>query len=400
MLTISDDQRRARLVRRHHLAGATAASSVADATKAMMVLHASDPATVYLSALARCPSASVSDVSAALYDDRALVKMLGMRRTMFVMPVDFAAVVHSAAGLDVAGRLRRRLVQELRTVPTEPQLGPDVDTWLSDLEDSVDRVLLGQGEVLASELAKAEPRLRTAVLPTTGKKWDVKSNITSRVLTLMGADGRIVRGRPAGSWLSRQHRWSSARSLWPDGMPTIPVDEARAIVAHRWLEIFGPAPVHDIQWWTGWSLGVTRKVLAGLETLPVDLPSGPGVVLADDAEPDQPVEPSAVFLPALDSTPMGWQQRDWFVGSHREALFDTNGNIGPTVWWDGRIVGGWAMRAGEIVWRLLEDVGSEAIRAVADAAAMLHARLDAASVIPSFRTPLELELSSLSPSGD
>ena len=55
--------------------------------------------------------------------------------------------------------------------------------------------------------------------------------------------------------------------------------------------------------------------------------------------------------------------RDWYLGPHREALFDTAGNAGPTIWSDGRIVGGWAvLPSGEVVTRLLEDIGSEAAR--------------------------------------
>ena len=36
---------------------------------------------------------------------------------------------------------------------------------------------------------------------------------------------------------------------------------------------------------------------------------------------------------------MGWKERDWFLGEHAEPLFDRNGNAGPTVWRDGRVVG-------------------------------------------------------------
>lgn len=393
MQKISADQRRTRLMRRHRLARETQAASVVDAATAVVVLHATDQATVYMSALARCPGAKLNDLSAALYDDRTLVKMIGMRRTMFVAPTDFVPVVHSAAGLGIADMLRRQLVKHLQTVPTEPPVGSDVEMWLTELEDSTERAVLARGEALASELTRDEPRLRTAVLPTTEKKWDVKANITSRVLTLMAADGRLVRGRPAGSWLSRQHRWVAVRSLWPDGMPPVPTDEARATLARRWLEAFGPAPGADLRWWTGWTVAATRAALAGLDTAEVDLDGVTGIVLASDTEPDDAVEPAAALLPALDPTPMGWQQRDWFLGPHREALFDTNGNVGPTVWWDGRIVGGWGMRNGEIVWRLLEDVGADAVDAVTQVAAGLQARLESASVIPSFRTPLERELS-------
>ncbi|WP_239000882.1 winged helix DNA-binding domain-containing protein [Jiangella asiatica] len=394
---MSVEERRRRLARRHGLAAGARADSVAEAVASLVVFHATDPATVYLSALARCPGAKLADVSAALYDERTLVKMIAMRRTMFVVPTAFAPVVHSAAGLAIADRLRRQLVQQLSTLPTEPAVEGDVAAWLADVEASTERAVDARGEALATELAKAEPRLRTAVLPTTDKKWDVKQNITSRVLTLMGADGRVVRGRPAGTWLSRQHRWASVRGLWPDGIPAVPEQSAREALARRWLEVFGPATVTDLQWWTGWTLGATRAVLARLDTVEVDLDGAPGIVLASDVdhEPDDGGEPPVVtLLPALDPTPMGWQQRDWYLGPHRAELFDRNGNIGPTVWWEGRIVGGWGMCAGEIVWELLEDAGAEAVAAVESAAAQLHGRLESASVVPSFRTPLELRLTS------
>lgn len=379
-------------MRRHALAPEAAAATVDEAVARVVVLHATDPASVYLSALARCPSASLGDVSAALYEQRSVVKMLGMRRTMFVVPTGLAPAVHSGAGVEIAQRLRRRLVKELRTIPTEPAVEGDAEEWLSDVEAGAERAVLHFGEAMANEIAKAEPRLRTALLPTTDKAWDVRQNITSRVLTLMGADGRLVRGRPAGTWLSRQHRWAASRSLLEGGLPSLAQDEARVTLARRWLEVFGPATVADLQWWTGWTLGATRTALASLDTEPVDLDGVPGIVLADDVEPERAVEPSAALLPALDPTPMGWQQRDWVLGAHRAELFDRNGNIGPTVWWDGRIVGGWGMRDGEVVWQLLDDVGAEAEAAVEKNAAALHARLEGASVIPTFRTPLERRL--------
>jgi hypothetical protein len=90
---------------------------------------------------------------------------------------------------------------------------------------------------------------------------------------------------------------------------------------------------------------------------------------------------------------MAWKERDWYLGEHRAALFDRSGNIGPTVWWDGRIVGGWAQRKdGEVVVRLLEHGGAEAAGAVEAEAERLRAWLGDIRVTPRFRTPLEREL--------
>jgi hypothetical protein len=91
---------------------------------------------------------------------------------------------------------------------------------------------------------------------------------------------------------------------------------------------------------------------------------------------------------------MGWQARDWYLGAHRERLFDRSGNIGPTVWWDGRIVGGWAQRKedGEIAVALLKDTGAEAAAAIAAEAQRVRDWIGDVRVTPRFRTPLERAL--------
>jgi hypothetical protein len=91
---------------------------------------------------------------------------------------------------------------------------------------------------------------------------------------------------------------------------------------------------------------------------------------------------------------MGFTERGWFLGAHGPKIFDRSGNIGPTVWSDGRIVGGWAQRKnGTIAYKLLEDVGTEAEHAIEARAHSLATWLGTVRVIPRFRTPLERELS-------
>jgi Winged helix DNA-binding domain len=115
----------------------------------------------------------------------------------------------------------------------------------------------------------------------------------------------------------------------------------------------------------------------------------PGARAATAAE----VARDLVGMPALDPTVMGWSERGWFLAGHGPALFDRTGNAGPTVWWDGRVVGGWAQcRDGKIAFRLLEDVGADAAAAAEAAAERLRAWLGPVRVTPRFRTPLEREL--------
>jgi hypothetical protein len=254
----------------------------------------------------------------------------------------------------------------------------------------VERFVAAQGPVDGAGVGEAVPALRTALLPRTTKKYDVRRTVTSNVLTLMATEGRLVRGRPLGSWTSRRHTWESGSAWWPGGLSLLERDAARARLVEVYLRAFGPATEADVAWWTGWPLGATRRAVAGLATAEID----GGLVLADDVDDVDPPPPSAALLPALDPTPMGWKGRDWFLPADSSGLYDPYGNIGPTVWWDGEVIGVWAVRAGGgIATRLVADRGSEATAAVAAEAERLAARLGGTVVVPTFRTPWERELS-------
>ena len=113
----------------------------------------------------------------------------------------------------------------------------------------------------------------------------------------------------------------------------------------------------------------------------VDLDGAPGLLLAADRGPVAPPEPWVALLPALDPSAMGWRHRDLLLGPHRAAVYDLNGNAGPTVWADGRVVGGWAIRDdGEVVTNVLEDVGAEIRATIDDRAAACQERLGGAVV--------------------
>lgn len=391
MRRVAAAERRARLGARHRLAPATKAAGPVEVARDLVALHATDPATVHLSAAARMRQPTVAAVERALYDDRTLIRMLGMRRTMFVVPDELAPIVQAACTDAIAARERARLVARLQGAG----VADDAAAWLAEVEESTMAALAARGEAAAAELSADEPRLRTSVLMAAGKPYEAWQNVSTWVLSQLSIDGLIVRGRPRGSWASSQYRWSPVERWLPGGMPARDPEEAGAELVRRYLSAFGPAPLANVRWWTGWTARRTAAALARLETAEVGLEGGVvGLVLADDVAPAAATEPWAALLPALDATPMGWSQRDWFLGDHRPQLFDRSGNVGPTVWWDGRIVGGWAQRAdGEIAFRLLEDVGADARAAVEAEAARLGAWIGDVRFTPRFRTPLERELS-------
>lgn len=383
MRTISTETRRRRLGRRHLLAEP---ADVVDETAASLVgLHSSDPVTVYLSAWARLESVSHAGIEGALYDDRSLLRMLGMRRTMFVVPLDLAPVLSAACARMYVEPERRRLVGYLEDQLVEG----DGSAWLDEVVGKTLAALERRGEATARTLVEDVPELAAKLTFGQGT-----FGLSTRVLFFLATDLRVIRARPIGTWRSSQYRWTTLDRWVPTGLETIEPDDARTSLTQRWLRTFGPGTLTDLKWWTGWTMASTRAALEAVGAVEVQLTEGTGYVLPDDLDDTDEVGEWVALLPGLDPTVMGWKERDWFLNGHQKHLFDTNGNAGPTVWWNGRVVGGWGQNPdGVVIVELLEQVPSHVVDRLAFEARRLTGWLDGAVVKPRFPTPLEKRLS-------
>lgn len=369
---------------------ATRASTTAEVAASLVGIHSSDASSVYLAARARLDSPDITAIEGAIYESRDVVRILGMRRTMFVVPIDLLPMLHHGCAAPLVPARRRRLIGILE----DESITNDGQKWLTTVERQITGALAARGPAAANELKEDVPSLGEQISFGAGKKWGGKVGVSTQVLFLMANEGRIVRGRPRGSWLSSQYRWALMDEWLPGGVPAMEESVARDALVERWLLAFGPGLAADLKWWTGWTVAAVAASLDRLGAVEVEVEGGAAFVHPDDVDPVEVVEPWTALLPSLDSTVMGWSHRDWYLGSHRRALFDRNGNAGPTVWWHGRVVGGWAQRSGgEVAYRLLEDVGSEAASAIEQEAGILESWLGDSRTTPRFRTPLERELS-------
>jgi hypothetical protein len=389
MRTIGVAERRARLGVRHFLT--KPARTVEDAAAAMVGLHSSDPTSVYLSARARVARMTRDDLEDALYERRSLVRTLGMRATLFVTTPELAAEIDAACTKAIGATERRRVIRLLE----EQGVASDGAAWLRAATRDTMAALHEHGELAGAQLSKLVPALNAKLRYGSGK-WTTEAGMTTRVVFLLAAEGTIVRGRPRGSWISGQYRWTPTDTWLGAPLPAIPTAEASARLLGAWLAAFGPGTMADIRWWTGWSGKQTNAALDALEVEEVALDDGgAGFVLADDIAPVRSRARWVAFLPGLDATTMGWKERDWYLGPHGPTLFDRNGNAGPTVWVDGRIVGGWSQREhGDVVYRLLERVDAPTRKKIDAERDRLTKWFGGVRVTPRFRTPLERELAS------
>jgi hypothetical protein len=310
------------------------------------------------------------------------------------MPHDVAAHAIGSFNGDLAAKLRRQL---LLWIDASRDVDGDAAAFLGGLEDQVVQVLHSTGPTTGNGLAAAVPGLRVQFDPAPGKGYSKPMRITTRVLELLAAECRIVRGRPTGDLTSGAWTWAAMEDWIPGGLPAVDPAEALAGLISRYLSAFGPATVTDAAWWTGIGKTRIRRALAAIGAREVAIEGSPesGWILSgDDLDVATPDQPGVALLPGLDPTTMGWKQRDWYVDdSPAVGLFDRSGNAGPTAWVDGRVVGAWTQRGdGEVVVETSVDVGADTRALLYGEAERIAAWLGNVRVKWRYPTPLSKRL--------
>jgi hypothetical protein len=367
MLHATDAHRRARIGRRHGLHADHRYDDMLSATTAMTALHATEPATPHLTLSARVGGLTVKDVETALYDARAVVKPMAMRRTLFVVTRDLLPAVAGSAGRRVADAERKRLAKDAA-----------VDSaWIAAAcAQVVDR--LGGVELSTRDLRDALPDLAHTFTAAPGSKWSAEVPVMARVLTILGASGEVVRAHNAASWRVSRPLWTAMASWLGHELTPADSHAGYAELVRHWLWTFGPGTEADLVWWLGATKAAVRAALSDVGAIPVTLDGGStGWVLPDDTEDlEAPASepPWVALLPVLDPTTMGWRDRAFYIDTaHTPYLFDRAGNGGTTIWVNGRIVGCWAQDEHERVRLILMEPVSKAVQRMLDTEA---ARLD------------------------
>jgi len=327
---------------RHHLAAPALTDHLPTIADSLVALHSSDPASVYLSTAARMANQSIESVSAALHDERSLVRHHGMRRTIWVYTPEVVRLVHASCTVDIATTEWRQLGKWVAASGIA-----DPDGWLQKARADTLAALHRPGPTTARALGKSVPAPTGKIAVGSGK-YAVPQAAHTRLLLMLGFDGDIVRTVTSGSWVSSEYEWSVTTDWLSAPITGADPVASRVELAARYLRQFGPATTADVQWWTGWTAGATRAAIAANGAVEVAMEgSTTGWCLPDDLAPVDDPEPWVALLPGLDPTAMGWKERQWCFGEHTAfggPLFDRNGNVGPTIWADGRVIGAWAQR--------------------------------------------------------
>jgi hypothetical protein len=335
-------------------------------------LHATSPTTPHLSLWARLNGFARGTLDDALYEQRSLVRLLCMRQTLHIVPVDeyplfFQAYLQNA---------RREALRQAAFLFERAGLArpDDAEALLQSLHARVMDLLKDRGPASAQEISAAAPELGARFSYAEGKAYGGQFSIGTRILGSMCDMGLLARARPRGTWQSSLYEYA-VLAEWLSGvdLESVGSEEARVWLVRRYLAAFGPATADDIRWWTGFTKGETQVILrrlgAQVAEIAIDALSDHWM-LAEDAERLRAFTPSAepcsFLLPALDPYVMAYPDRRRFLADeHRDKIIERAGNAVPTVWANGRIVGAWGHRRdGSIAYCLFEKVGGDALSAL------------------------------------
>jgi hypothetical protein len=112
----------------------------------------------------------------ALYGRRSLLKILGMRRTMFVVPPKEGAVIDAACTRALSATQHRRLEGMLakQGVTTEPA------AWIAEMGERVVDDLRTNGEATAKEIGRRVPDLDVRLVMDGSSAWATEVGVVSR----------------------------------------------------------------------------------------------------------------------------------------------------------------------------------------------------------------------------
>jgi winged helix DNA-binding protein len=269
---------------------------------------------------ARSRNLTARDVDRARTEERSIVRVWVMRKTLHLIAADDAAWMLPLFEPGIEAWSRRRLGQLGMADGQVERSMKEIGTLLAPGEP------VSRAEVvdaLAAKGVELTQQLRTHVFVTA---------VTSG-LAAFGPDAQ--KGQPAlikrEAWLGKAPRFDRGRSL--------------AELARRYFGAFGPATEADFAGWAGLTLGELRAGMGAIggELREVEISGERGWMLGRGRR--APAGPVVRLLPGWDNYLMGWRDRSFLAPRERwEKIGIGGGMLLPSVMRDGVAVGLWRLR--------------------------------------------------------
>ncbi len=310
------------LLSKQHLTEDSRISDCVQIVRDIFGLHATSPMTPYLSLFQRARNFTKDKLDKELSIKRSLAKIRCVRKTVYIVPLEMLAIVHTAT---------KAMVE-----PASEQYRKYLGITHREYEEtshSILTMLKGTG-MTASEI-KSALKTKLSLHP---------------ILNLMCDQCLLVRGIPKG-WKSNLHTYYLFQEYFPGlNLRGINELEAKKLLVKQYLASFGPVTENDITWWTGFPKQEVRQILHSFQKQITQFNSrgleGSNIMLSSEREILELVKLSknhiVNLLPSLDPYIMGYKIRERYLSKkYYNYVFDRTGNAAPTILLDGIVIGVW-----------------------------------------------------------
>ncbi|MFX1277740.1 MAG: DNA glycosylase AlkZ-like family protein [Promethearchaeota archaeon] len=308
---------------KHHLLEDSKTDDIIKIARDLCGLHSTELKTSYLSLLARTHNFQKNKLAKELYTKKTLARIRGMRRTLFIVPLEMVPILYSAT-YNMVEKSFEKFMEFYKVSLKQYQ----------EISQNILTILKG------NELSTAEIR----------KELDSKLNIPA-IIQVMCNRKLLIRGKPIKDWKDRRNKYALFKEYFPmTKLDSYSEEKAIELLVEKYVKAYGPVTETDISWWVGLTKNQIRKGLEKIESHLANVKIS-GIkknylIFHEDLNKMSNnkfnEKPLLTLLPLLDPYPMGYKDRERYIDSQNyHYIFDRSGNITSTIFMDGRAIGVW-----------------------------------------------------------
>lgn len=295
-----------------------------------IALHSTDYMTPYLSLWARVNQFDPKSLFDDLNDPFNALRMRLFRGTIFVIHRRNVNNIFAASKIFLDSILKQNEKFLVKA-------GFD----LTSIEQEVIRLLASQKELSTNELKKRLPE-------------HLKGEYLSFALRYFEFAGKLVRTNHR-YLTDRVIRYGLTANWLPEIAPMEPESALHTLIL-QYIQKFGPICLDDLSWWLSITKTTARKYIDALQEQLVTLDFNNQIYYMEEEDHqkfdqftiDENRLPAIHFLPYEDHFPKAYFIRNWFLSDEVASLVYKEGvifrgQIFPSIWLNGKIIGGWEM---------------------------------------------------------
>jgi len=309
------------ILEKHHLTNDFKVDDILKITNDLCGLQATGTFEPYVYLFSRKKGFRKEELDKELYKTKSLLKVRGMRNTMFIVPKNDAPLIHNATNYLKENRFE----------------------GFFNYSDFT-RIEYNELETKILQVLKNESLIATDIKKRIGSDRNI-----SIIISLMCDKLLLVRDKPPKGWKDRRNTYSLMKYNFPD-LNFQNVEEIKAIqsLILRYIKSYGPVTEQDITWWTGFTKTKVKNAIDSIQLHieRINLFDEIHYIEKPDLESLKNISPQKTqiinLLANLDPYLMGYKNRKRFINDEiYDFVFDRSGNATTTILLDGTVIGIW-----------------------------------------------------------